>query len=405
MWCRLDKKNSVTIRDNKMTIRDNNRHNNRRNVVVFALLTFIVLCLFLLYSPFKQGPSQESQKRTLLSGYSQDAESFTIEFNSIEGNIFYVALSKVPETLDLETLRKDSRPANTNSNRVVIPLENEPFSGEYSIILFAQDGYVEVIRQSSAWLKNTFDFDRLGGYSILGRRSLDTNFLGTNELGSLAFINKPNPFNVDPVKVSKFKEINSAAGLLSMMWSQSIQQGPTSKSYSDFLGQTFEAKIREVRSGEFALMCQGFRDLFLHASTAIPKLKMRAVEAYNYSPQIPDLITYSHSTAEVWVEQLKGWVLFDPWLGIIVTQDGVPIGAQELGKLENIEGVSIIPVIDSMPRMYQEKDGKIVYNSFSPSTVKLSQFSCANLGCSPGYVEYFKNIKVREHHLITRQVD
>ena len=46
---------------------------------------------------------------------------------------------------------------------------------EYSILVFVSDDYVELVRQPQQWLKDTFNFDRIGGYTILGRRSLLTN--------------------------------------------------------------------------------------------------------------------------------------------------------------------------------------------------------------------------------------
>jgi hypothetical protein len=375
----------------------------RRPTIRFALLICIVFIFLSYYLFLSQSQLRQNQYRPLLSGYSQDEKSLTVSFNSIEGKVFYVTLPRVPDTLDVESLRKESLPVDPSANKVLISLANEPLSSEYSIILFIGGDYVELVRQSSLWLKSNFNFDRPGGYSILGRRSLETNFSSVTARGPLSFVDRPKTLNIDPVDVSTFKEINYAAGLLRMMWAQPIQQGPTATSYTDFLEQPFEEKMRRVRSGEFAVMCQGFRDLFVHASTATPQIKIRPVEAYNYSPQIPDLITYGHSTAEIWVEEIESWVLFDPWLGIIVTQNGIPIGAEELGKVKDFGDIAIVPVIESVPRMYRKNDGQVVYNQFLPSTVKAAQFSCNNLGCSPGYSEYFRNIEVREYQLKTRQ--
>ena len=116
----------------------------------------------------------------------------------------------------------------------------------------------------------------------------------------------------------------------------------------------------------------------------------------NYYPQLPDLITYGHSTAEVWVQKLNAWVLFDPWLGIIVTKDGVPINSDLLNKATSEDRIVIVPVIKSAPRMYLLKSGDFVYNTFSPGSVSVDKFTCGKLGCAPGYKEYFKNYTVRD---------
>ena len=109
-------------------------------------------------------------------------------------------------------------------------------------------------------------------------------------------------------------------------------QGPTTKSYASFLDLGFEDKMSQLMSGDFAVLCQGFRDIFLHASLFTDAFQARAVEASNYSPQIPNLISYSHSTVKIWIEELKRWVVFDPWLAIMVTMEGGPIGSQELQR-------------------------------------------------------------------------
>ncbi|HBS22317.1 MAG TPA: hypothetical protein DD982_07305 [Thalassospira sp.] len=80
--------------------------------------------------------------------------------------------------------------------------------------------------------------------------------------------------------------------------------------------------MSQLMSGDFVVLCQGFRDIFLHASLFTDAFQARAVEAYNYSPQIPNLISYSHSTVKIWIEELKRWVVFDPWLAIMVTMEG-----------------------------------------------------------------------------------
>ena len=333
---------------------------------------------------------------TKLIGYSQNEKSLTVEFEGMVTPVKYSRLSDMPESLDLQALKKGAVLATVTGNRLTVPLENEPTSGEYSILIFLGDSYLELVRQSEKWLEQNYDYKRVGGYTILGRRSISTAKGSISWPGPLAMIGRPHSIDIDPVNISQFNEINLATGLLHAQLVQPIYIGPTTRSYSEFLQQPYEEKLRRIQTGEFAVMCTGFRDLFVHASIAIPGLKIRLVDAVNYQPQIHDLITYGHSTAEVWVEQLSRWVLFDPWLGIIVTHNGVPIGADELSKAKNTQEISVVPVIDQINRMYRQKNGKVVFNSFYPQCIEISKFSCDKLGCMPGYVEYFKNFKVRE---------
>jgi hypothetical protein len=360
----------------------------RVGLVFMSILVFVVAGFLL----------SQSQASYTIIGYTQDEKSMTVEYDRPIYFTKYVRLSEVPKSLDLQSLKNQATLAIVVGNSISLPLEGEPTQGEYSVILFAGDNYVEFIRQSADWLKESYNYTRIGGYTILGRRSISTAKGTIGWSGPLTLVGKPQEIQVKPVNLTEFKEINLATGLLRTLWSQSLQQGPTSLSYSEFLQNSFEEKMQLVQTGKFAVMCSGFRDLFVHASTAIPDLNVRIVDAVDYSPQIKDLITYGHSTAEIWVAQLNNWVLFDPWLGIIVTDNGVPIGAEELSKSNSIETgtVAVFPVIDSVPRMYSTNSGEIVFNTFLPSSVKLNQFSCVKMGCSPGYVQYFKNYNVRE---------
>ena len=296
-------------------------------VVICAALAF---CLSGFYaSGFDESPT--------ISGYSQTEKSVTIIISSNRKPAKFMILPDVPESLNIEQLKWQSNSLDASEGKITIPIKNEPVTGEYSILIFVGDDYVELVRQSQQWLKQTFNFDRTGGYTILGRRSLLTKDSKVKALSPLVFSKTPQGINYDPVEISIFDEINHATGLLRSIWSTPIQQGPTSQSYSEFLEQTFEEKMSRLRTGNFTIMCQGFRDLFVHAASTNKHFNIRPIEAFNYSPQLPDLITYSHSTTEIYIGQLNKWVLFDPWLGIILKKNGIPIGVKELIKHEERE--------------------------------------------------------------------
>jgi len=340
-----------------------------------------------------------------ITGYSQDEHSVSVTVASLDSaNTSYVILPKVPSSLNLESFRRQSRAANVIDGKVVIRTIDEPATGEYSIFIFVQDHFVELVRQSANWLQRAFDFDRPGGYTILGRRSLEANLSDPIEHGALVFVGKPRQLKFTPVWISQFPEINDAAGLLRLMWSSPIQKGPTAESHVSYQEQGFEEKLRRLRAGEFAVMCSGFRDLFVHASTGTDRFKVRPIEAYNYYPQIPELITYSHSATEIWVEELSKWVLFDPWLGIMITKNGTPIGAAELRESTEADVLSLLTVMEQMPVMHRNGDGQTVFSSMKPSSINVKDFVCVEAGCSPAYVEYFRNFIVRGFRVVSTAI-
>lgn len=338
-----------------------------------------------------------------LSGFKAAPEALHIAFDKIVGTIRTVHLRTVPlEVVQDEVFRQSKEVAN-NQPGFQIPLQDEPAENEYSIFVFADQNWFELVRQSSRWLKMKFDFDKSGGYTILGRRSISVAGGSKPVLGLLVFRGQPDLSEVSPTGNSDFPEVRLATGLFSFLWQQPLKQGPTSQSYSEYLEQPFHTKLERIRSGDFAVMCQGMRDLFLHASAGVRGLKVRAVEAFNYASHFRDLIPYGHSTSEVWVEDLEKWVLFDVWLGVmIVDRAGVPVGASDLQRAP--ADCKIVALAEEMPRMVQRSDGTIVSTTYRPSSTRLTEFSCYSEGCSPGFVEYFRHLIYRDHELKSRSV-
>src|SRR5690606_25572366 len=97
----------------------------------------------------------------------------------------------------------------------------------------------------------------------------------TSAAPSIKFVSIPKSLNIKPVGTSPYPEIRIATGLLHFLWSQPMKQGPTSESYAAFIKHPLDVKLEKVRKGKFAIMCQGMRDLFLHASKGTPGLKAR----------------------------------------------------------------------------------------------------------------------------------
>lgn len=143
-----------------------------------------------------------------------------------------------------------------------------------------------------------------------------------------------------------------------------------------------------LRQGKYAVMCQGFRDLFAEAALGVPGLRVRLVNAQNYAPELPELIPYAHATAEVWVEDLRKWVLFDPWLAVTVERDGELLGAEDLAR--NAVGARAQPLLQQLPRQYVKGPGERVTTSFLPASVHVDRFTCQQVGCTPPYADYFR---------------
>lgn len=312
-------------------------------------------------------------------------------------DVSYTILPNVPESLHPGDLSVSATRFPTATNKITIPLPaNEPENGEYSIVVQFGNDSVELIRQSEAWLQKKFDFKRPGGYTILGRRTVDTTYSFASESGRIEFVGQSS-FPITPWGDSPYPSIREATGLLHYLWAQPIKQGPTSLTYANFLQRSFPEKLEAIRDGKFSVMCAGFRDLFLHAAANRSSLKVRAVAAMNYSPQIADLISYSHATTEIWIPELKRWVLFDPWYGIMVTMNGKPSGAKDIQKNYNdAHKMQIIPIIESIPRFYRMGDGSTGVNVFQPESVHMTDFRCNDIGCTPGYRDYFLRISTSE---------
>ena len=80
-------------------------------------------------------------------------------------------------------------------------------------------------------------------------------------------------------------------------------------------------------------------------------MKVRAVEAMNYAPQLGELITYGHSTAEVWVKGLNKWVIIDPWMGFaLVDGRGQLLSADDLANLPDEAEIHQLPILGTIRR-------------------------------------------------------
>ncbi len=363
-----------------------------------AFLFFIMLIVsFAAAWVTLSGPAPSSTISIL--DFRQSESSLVLTFTAPPADVSYVQLDHVPITLQkpaLMRLKKNARELTTNGTQSVMKIDKEQTRREYSIVVFVDDKFFELIRQSSVWLSNTFKFKRPGGYTILGRRSIDPVARPARKFLLEEFVGVPDRIEIEAVRKTKYDEINTAIGILNYLWSFNITTGPTNLARSAFIRYPFDKKVDLVRSGKFSVQCAGFRDLFLHASTVFPELRLRALDANNYSPQLGDLITYGHASAEIWISALRRWVIFDPWLGIIVLRDGVPVGAKELNAgIGTPEQFHLVPVTGPLRRSFPFSNTSKSY-VFYPDKYSISEFTCAEFGCAPGYIEYFRTFSTAE---------
>ena len=382
---------------------------------IATLLVLITSCLLLFIYFVK------SEQDFRLVGYHQDESSITLQFSSLSDELSFIKFQNIPSAIDIKSYKNKSHHIDLPKSvlwdifchlfskcNIMIPLEDETIDSEYSIVLFNHNDYVEIVRQSSGFLKEKFLYDRQGGYSLLGRHSIETNGKNYSNNYPIKLYGKPmmNPFGLETTNslnsVSAFREINFAAHLTRKLYEVNIKQGPSSLDYPEFLKQSFKDKLNLVSSGKFSLQCAGFRDLFLHASESISSLKVRAIGAFNYEPFLPDLIPYSHAAVEIWIEDLDKWVLFDPWNGFYISENGLPVSANRLSGADKTDKLSIVPILTTLSR-YTLGGNSTSDTSFSPSKLSLHEYFCNELGCSPPYLEYFNHIHIIEHVVVTAQ--
>ena len=317
-----------------------------------------------------------------------------VNLNS-DAEFSYAILADVPSSIDATALESLSlKPSKEGS--IVLPAP-EPANREYSIIVIKGKDWFELVRQPEAWLRAKFRFEQRGGYTVLGRRTINIDTESTYSPRPLVLSHTPR-LQIGQVDSFPYPAIGIAVALLEFLWEKPVMQGPTTLSYREFVKQPLTEKLRAVQEGRFSVQCAGFRELFVHAATGIKGLKVRPVDAYGSDPQLPGLTSYSHAATEIWVEQLNKWVLFDPWNGIFVERDGIPVSANEMSTY-GADQLSIVPVMESIPRFHVDAHGQTQKVDYDPNSLSLTSFTCVDAGCQPGYQLYFKIIRLRDVHL------
>ncbi len=269
--------------------------------------------------------------------------------------------------------------------------------------LCSSHAFVEFIRQPPALLRS-WGLDRPSGYVILGRTNLQTpaenweNATPTAKVDRLPQQARAYELHV-PIQrklSSEPAEVQEAARLTDFLYQNAIRSGPSPKTYADFLGLALGKKIRALQSGEHAVMCAGFRDLWLSVAASAPAMgPVRPIGAYNFYPAIGDLVTFSHALAEFWVQSEQRWVLIDPWFGFMLKRDGRLLGVQDLvgGETDSIEMVSIVHRIRRFSMNESASAGwEITEGPTSKIAPKVDEPVIASV-YQPSYIQYFKAIE------------
>lgn len=355
--------------------------------------------------------------------HNVSANHLILKFTSKVPSVFVATLDEVPDTIalnDLNALRLAYK-----SDTVRIPISQEQNNREYSIIVYLQPKlcstawkttdalfkyipyckpkkYLEIIRQSEKYLLNTLNFHRPLGYSILGRKTIESMPVKANPPPPLIFYGNQN-LNIEQIQLPQrldellvYTELKKATQIIHFLLDQKIFTGPFKKRYADFLLLTFDEKLKKLANNEYAVMCGGFRDLFLHGSLNL--IQTRAVNMLNhYSPSSPDLAAYTHALAEVWVSALNQWVAIDPWLAVIFQNaEGHFLSAEQLAKSKQPNKIKIIPLKEVAIRQLMNGQNEYYQSQWYPDKLKMTEWTTAP-NAIPGYIEYFKVLFYRDY--------
>lgn len=414
-----------------LPIFEESMHKSQSLIRIFFTLFLIlvgamVLHSYLWYLKYEEYPQ-------IVNFIQLDNNRIQIHFSKKTGDITLVRLKSIPNKIELAEIgaMKLENISSTDDEIFIRLLENERLT-EYSLVLIMGDPrckkdalpflisvvmpidkcrnskYLEIVRQPASWLKKRFKLVKPKGYSILGRHSVETRSGDVAPLSSLVFSGKPN-LNLSkisevgiPEELLAYPELKESVKLIRLLWGNKIHGGPTTVSYGKFLQHSFKDKIKMFGDGSFSIMCQGMRDLFLHSTASIEGIKARAVEAYNYAPQFPDLVSYGHSTAEVWVEKLDKFVLIDPWMGIaLINEGGVPMSVEEIAH-NNHEKIYVRSLIPNIKRSHFLENGTVHITEIDPDNTELESYSFDYAGHAPGFLVYFRHILYREYTLKDR---
>lgn len=383
---------------------------------MYRLKAAIRIAFWIILAGSSFGAGASSQPSLRLVAFAQPSPStLRLTFSHAVTGARLAVMTRVPATINAVKSFATAHPVETKAAVVNLSLNEKKADDEYSILLFVSDPgctarkkcrpeYLEIVRQSQRWLEKNYSFERSKGYSILGRRTVAVGDQAANgrELAPIVLAGK---LRIDvagsaldiPGAIRRYPELVEAARVMRMLWKVPVRIGPTNGSYTQFMAQPFADKLREIRSGAFAVQCAGMRDMFLHALSGAG-LQVRAAEGLNYSPSFPDLITYGHSASEVWVSSLHRWILVDAWEGLVLSdRKGNLLSASDLRTIDPAN-VRVMEVAPSRPRFVLTSSHRRA--PFPTTTARMSRYTYTPYGSAPGYLAYFSTVEYRRVKIV-----
>ena len=265
------------------------------------------------------------------------------------------------------------------NGRIAVELDGEYYN-KPNLIVFVKDdhprrliGYIEILRQSESDLKNLYNFDKPGGYYVLGRTSLRLpKESHKNQTVSLApkkgyLLPDLTNYYLSKQEGGGPGEIQESIALIKFIWDKPLSLGPSNNHVDEKLGPL--ERLELLRNNNWSAQCTAIRDIFRELALASHKItKVRNVDLFQYYPPFPDLITNSHSVIEIYSQQLDKWIMVDPYFATIFMQGQQYLNTEEINKLDEKEraklkilNVSPNQSIDKLNTTLNIKDSYFIY--------------------------------------------
>lgn len=184
-----------------------------------------------------------------------------------------------------------------------------------------------------------------------------------------------------------------------------IGAGPSNGRHLRYSLSPPEKQLERIWKAKPRVQCSGFRDVWLGLMTQ-RGIRVRAIEARDEIQLSPDLITYGHSCAEIWVSETQSWVLYDPWFGgLTCSLKGEYLDAESLCDLvasesQDLKRITLACDVKSVERFYVQADGTRRAFTVKPESLHVLEPTIGSLGMQPPFSIYFRNIEIRHVQMI-----
>lgn len=312
-----------------------------------ALIIFKILFLGLLIWFFITGATFITNKSLTLENFkSLDNEEILLDVTDGLYKVVKYSFDVRPDKLDhylSNTVTGESADiSETNSKGQISTKIDGKYYNEPTLLIFFKDqemsGYIEILRQSEVDLQKLYNFNKPGGYYVLGRTSLTLPQrkpeVQNNESEKKEDFSLPDFTNYYPNDTQIPIEIKESVAIMKFIWEKPLNSGPNNnQSYENYLPLE---KIELLRENKWSAQCTGIRNIFKDLALASPSInKIRDVDLFQYSPPFPDLIPNGHSVIEVYSRQLSKWVMIDPYFASIFMAENQYLSVKDFNEYKN----------------------------------------------------------------------